>query len=103
MKAADILTTAAGLVSGERAKQHGPMVKCHAAIAALWTAYLGNRRHPEDPLTALDASQMLLLMKVARVQTSEVLHEDHFLDQSGYAGCSGEIAAALEAEEAAHC
>lgn len=89
MKAHDILKQAAGLVSGDRDRQHGSKVANHNNIAALWTAYLGNRL--ATPLEARDVALLMVLLKVARTKTGSH-NPDDYLDMAGYAGCAGEIA-----------
>jgi hypothetical protein len=90
MKARDICDTAAGLVSGDRAAMHGNMLSNFTRIAALWNAYLG-----EDVVTPVDVGLMLALLKVARVKSGSH-NMDNYVDLAGYAGCSGEVAAALK-------
>lgn len=89
MKAHDILKQAAGLVAGDRARQHGSKVANHNNIADLWTAYLGNRLATR--LEARDIALMMVLLKVARTKTGNH-NPDDYLDMAGYAGCAGEIA-----------
>jgi hypothetical protein len=91
--AADILDTAAGLVSGDRDRSHGAKHRNFANIAALWSAYLAIRKDPGAPLTALDVGHLMALMKVARTQ-SGAFNADDYVDGAGYLGCAGEIAAA---------
>ncbi len=92
--AGDICRKAADLVSGSRDEVHGPMLTVQGKIAYLWQAYLEIRRDPEKPLDALDVTQMMVLLKVARAQCGK-LNPDDFIDQVGYGGMSGEIAIQL--------
>lgn len=89
MKADEILRQAAGLVAGDRDRQHGSKVANHSNIATLWTAYLGNRL--ATPLEARDVALLMVLLKVARTKTGRH-NPDDYLDMAGYAGCAGEIA-----------
>lgn len=86
VKAHEILETAAKLVSGDRAAQHGDKVENHQNIAALWGAFLGVQ------ITAEQAALMLALLKIARTKTGDH-NPDDFIDIAGYAGIAGEIAA----------
>lgn len=90
MTAADILDTAAGLVSGDRDRSHGAKHRNFANIAALWSAYLMIRADPKAPLTAADVGHMMAIMKIARTQ-SGAFNIDDYTDCAGYAACAGEI------------
>jgi hypothetical protein len=68
---------------------HGDMFENFGRIADLWSAYLGKRL--ESDLTAVDVGQMMVLLKIARTQSGEMV-ADHFIDQVGYSACAGEIA-----------
>jgi hypothetical protein len=87
-----ILTKAAELVGGDRAKQHGPKVKNHQNIADHWNAYLGDRL--KTPITALDVALMMLELKIARTKAG-AYNPDDYNDMAGYSGCAGEIAAVM--------
>ena len=90
--AAKLLSEAAELVCGARARQHGDALRCHRTIARLWSAYLDRR------LTATDAALLLLLAKVARSQSGD-LNLDDFRDAAGYAALAGEISAREAADD----
>lgn len=77
---------AADLVSGNRNDQHGDKHENHKNIARLWSAYL------DFEISALQAAQMMALLKIARTKTGSY-NEDDYIDQIGYAACAGEIAA----------
>ncbi len=85
MRAAQILAEATELVRGKRLRQHGPAKECHAAIARLWSSYLG------QPISSVDVALMLLLVKVARSKSGS-LNPDDFRDAAGYAAIAGELA-----------
>lgn len=99
--AEDVCRTAADLVGGDRAKTHGDKVENHANIARFWNAHLQVKyppRHFDMPeLTALDVAQMMALLKSAR-QCHGAFNLDDYVDQAGYAGVAGEIAARVENE-----
>jgi hypothetical protein len=99
LNAADILTKAASLVGGDRQQSHGPKLRNHANIAALWNAYLTIRREPSAPLSPVDVTHMMVLLKLARTQLGS-LNPDDYVDMAGYAGCSGEIAAYIIPDQA---
>jgi hypothetical protein len=91
MKAAEIATRAAELISGDRAQAHGDMKDNFARIAALWNAYLSDRLEPGSELTAVDVGIFMALLKIGRTQTGS-LNPDDFVDGAGYIACAGEIA-----------
>jgi hypothetical protein len=95
MTTAEILSEAARLVDGDRARVHGDRYANFNAIAALWTAYLGPRC--KVPLTADEAAIMLALVKVARSQAG-AWNPDDYVDACGYIAIAGELAAATERE-----
>jgi len=84
MKRAEILDTAKAAVTGQRERDYGSIENNFAAIARLWTAYLGWKILPED------VACMMCLFKIARIQTGTGT-EDSFVDLAGYAACGGEI------------
>ena len=90
-KAVDILTTAAGLVGGERDRLHGDKHQTFTNIARLWNAYLMIRRDAASELTAKDAAVMMMLLKAARME-SGLTNPDDAVDAAGYAAIAGELA-----------
>jgi hypothetical protein len=93
MKAAAILRRAAGLVDGPRQKTHGDMRRNHENIAAFWTVWLERRGLLRDGarLDAVDAAQLLSLLKKARTLTGDH-NGDDYGDDSGYVGIAGQLA-----------
>lgn len=89
--AAQICRTAAGLVVGERADQHGDWLKMFEGVAALWSAFLGVE------ITPAQAALMMVQFKVARANTGKY-NPDDFVDIAGYGGGAGEIAARDDAK-----
>jgi hypothetical protein len=61
-------------------------------IARLWNVHMLNRFGPSayNGLTAADVAQMMVLMKVARLE-NQPKHLDSWVDIAGYAACGGEI------------
>lgn len=89
--AADLAKKAAGLVSGDRDRQHGEKAGNFERIAVMWDTYLQTRAS-RGPLRAVDVGHMMVLMKLARTQSGD-LNLDDYVDMIGYAACAGEIAA----------
>lgn len=76
---------AAEVVSGNgRTVPRDPM-RCHARIAALWSAFLGVTISPTD------AALMMVLLKAARAITGD-FNRDDYIDMTGYAAIAGELA-----------
>lgn len=89
--AAGLAEKAAGLVSGDRDRQHGEKAGNFERIAIMWDTYLKTRAS-RGPLRAVDVGHMMVLMKLARTQSGD-LNLDDYVDMIGYAACAGEIAA----------
>lgn len=62
-------------------------------IANLWNVYLTGRRVPHECIGAADVANMMVLMKVARLQ-NHAAHLDSWVDIAGYAACGAEIVSA---------
>ncbi len=90
MKAGDILTTAAGLVDGDRQETYGDLKQNHDKIATLWNAYLSIRREPTAPLNAQDVAHLMALLKVARTQLGADNIDDS-VDGAAYLAIAGEL------------
>lgn len=82
---AEILDTAKRIVTGDREQQYGSPEDNFTTIAGFWTTYL---RHD---ITADDVAMMMVLLKVARIQSGQV-KADNYVDLAGYAACAAEIA-----------
>lgn len=83
---ADVLDTAIGLCTGERAVTHGGKQEGFDLIAAYWSVYL------QQVITGKDVAQMMVLLKLSRDAVG-VYNPDDFVDQAGYTGIAGELAA----------
>lgn len=92
MKAQEIASRAAELVSGSRQQTHGDKLINHQNIASLWNAYLGWRLGEGCLISAHDVALMMILLKVARTKEGEH-NPDDYIDAAGYAAVAGEIAA----------
>lgn len=82
---AEILDTAKRIVTGDREQQYGSPEDNFATIAGFWTTYL------EREVTAHDVAMMMVLLKVARIQSGQV-KADNYVDLAGYAACAAEMA-----------
>ena len=96
MMAEDIARRAAELVGGDRAATHGDKRQNHDNIAALWTAFLAVRKEPTSPLSGRDVAAMMVLLKLARMETG-AFNPDDAVDAIGYAAILGQ----LDSEDAA--
>jgi hypothetical protein len=87
MRADEILSSAAMLVSGERNDTHGDAETNLSNIARMWSAY-----RPDDVrFDAADVACMMALLKLARTKTGRH-NADDYIDCAGYAGLAGELA-----------
>lgn len=93
VKAAQICTRAAELVSGDRARQHGPKHGTFGTAAQLWSAYLCVEIDPVEVAICIG------LLKLARTRHGEEHNDDNFIDLAGYAGLAGELAAAAQPQD----
>lgn len=83
----DILKEAETIVTGTRQQTYGEPEDNFGTIAQMWEAYLG------IPISAMDVSMMMVLLKVARVSgRPDLTTIDNFIDICGYAACGGEVA-----------
>jgi len=88
--AGDILREATRIVDGTRNTTHGDKEHSFIAIAAMWQAYLFNRKNQDGPIRPYDVSQMMVLLKMCRAEWGEPIR-DHFIDQCGYSAITGEL------------
>lgn len=93
MRASDVLHTAAALISGDRAKTHGPALENHMNIAGLWSSYLGSEINP------FQAAIMMALLKIARTKTGED-NDDDLVDAAAYLALAAQIRAEMKANDA---
>lgn len=90
MKASDALQTAKSLITGDRARTHGPALENHMNIAALWSAYLGHEISP------FQACIMMAQLKIARTKTGED-NDDDLIDAIAYLALAAQIRAEIKA------
>ena len=86
MNRAEVLDTAKGYVTKDRAAQHGEMENNFATIAEYWSTHLGFQ------ITPTDVGVMMALLKMARVK-SNPKNDDNYVDGCGYLACAAEVAA----------
>lgn len=108
MKAAEMLSATAELVSGQRAEDYGDKRVNHKRIAKLWDMWIEERQglweeslndfiQPIEGMklqklfSPYDVAMMMLLVKVARLMNSPG-HQDSHIDIAGYASILEEIA-----------
>ena len=84
MNRSEILSTADQAVSVDRDAAYGGPERNFAAIAGLWSEYLG------EEIGCADVAAMMILLKLARMK-SNPSYEDNWVDIAGYAACGGEI------------
>lgn len=85
MTRVEFLDKAKEQINGSRVTDYGKPENNFGAIAGLWSAYLG------IDISAVDATMMMSLLKIARVKSGHGGTEDCFVDLAGYAACGGEI------------
>lgn len=84
-----VLKEAFDVVNGPRRQAYGSRVKGHEIIAKMWDAYLKGKKDKNEPISAFDVSQMMILLKVAR--NAHNPGKDNAVDICGYSDCSAEI------------
>lgn len=97
IKASDFLHRAADAL-GEREETHGEMVRNHANVALLFSAYLQLLGHPVK-LKPSQAAELLQMLKVARRHTG-AYNDDDDVDDLGYGAIVGHLRAIEEEERA---
>ena len=85
-----ILREAADIVGGARNATHGDKERSFQAIAAMWTIYLANRKHPDHAIRAHDVAHMMVLLKQQRAEWGTPVR-DHAVDAAGYSAIAAEI------------
>ena len=78
MKPVEILETAAGLVGGDRAEQHGDFKMMHKRVADLWSTYLRTN------IRADEVAFCMVLIKLARAEIGSH-NPDDGVDAAAYA------------------
>lgn len=78
------LQEAQEIIYGDREKTYGHPAKNLQRIADLWTQYLVPHIEHQENLSAQDVAQMMILLKIARLQ-NQPDHRDSRVDVVGYA------------------
>lgn len=91
MRAPEIAELAGRLVGGDREKTHGDKLENFTKIANMLNAYLAIRRDPTAPLNAEDVGHIMGCIKMARTQSGS-FNMDDYVDLTGYAACTGDVA-----------
>lgn len=84
----EILLTAKGYITKDRAATHGDAENNFATIAHYWNVYLKDK----PLISSFDVAMMMALFKVARVQSNNS-HIDSYIDACGYMAIAGELGA----------
>ena len=82
------LGDAEALVNGPRQEHYGEPAENFAAIAQMWTAYLGTA------VAARDVANMMALLKIARLRNGP--HYDSSVDTCGYMALAAELSGVQE-------
>ena len=83
---ADILSEAAALIGGDRARDYGDAVATHKAVADMFNAAKG-----AEILTGSDVVLIMRLLKIRRSVTTPT-HRDSYVDECGYAAIGYDVA-----------
>jgi hypothetical protein len=78
-----ILQEASELINGQRQSDYGTPRASFAAIADMWSAYLGADIEPRD------VANMMALLKIARMRMAS--HRDSAVDGAGYLALGHEL------------
>lgn len=81
---------AAKAAVADRGLNYGTPEDNFARIAALWQTHLVNRYGGEHKIDPHDVAQMMVLMKVARLE-NDPGHLDSWTDVAGYAACGANL------------
>lgn len=84
MKAEEILRTAADLVSGPRAEQHGEVLDVFATTAALF------QRASGEVLDEWDGIMFMVCLKIARIRHG-TFNVDDYIDACGYLALAAQV------------
>src|SRR4030095_12986664 len=97
----NILNEAADLITGQRQEDYGTPQENFTRVADLWNVVIKRNLETNTPLSPRQVSDMMILLKVARTVNTPT--HDSYVDISGYAGISGELAQVGRANnEASH-
>ena len=80
-----VLETANNLITGSRESDYGPPKLNFQNIADRWSQHVG------VPIEGYQVSLMMADLKIARMSTTGLPHEDSFVDICGYAALAAEL------------
>ena len=78
-----VLAEAIDLINGERQAHYGTPQQNFAAVADMWSAYLGHG------ISSADVCHMMALLKIARLRNGS--HKDSSVDAAGYIALGFEV------------
>ena len=81
----EILDLANECACGDRNLQYGEPEDNFSDIAKLWSVFL------DINITAPQVAAMMILLKTARIKSSEGRDKDSWIDVAGYSACGGEL------------
>lgn len=85
----DILNEARELTQGDRNKAYGPPGPEYVRLGAMITAYLSDKLKDGAAVDAVDAAQIMVLLKMNRSKMRG--RRDTYVDQAAYSAIAGEI------------
>lgn len=86
-----LLRKAEEIIQGSRDQAYGSPEDNFNSIARYWNTYIfGSERERTSLLSAGDVAVMMMLLKVARMETGGLKNADSWLDIAGYAACGFE-------------
>lgn len=85
MNRKDVLTTAANLVTGDRADAYGPADEHFDTVAAMWSQIIGVDIRPDQ------VTMCLTLLKMVRAN-HDPSRPDNWVDMAGYTSLGAEVA-----------
>lgn len=80
-----VLETANNLITGDREKDYGSPKLNFQNIADRWSQHVG------VPLEGYQVALMMADLKIARMATTHLPHDDSFVDICGYAALAAEL------------
>lgn len=86
-----MLAEASKIISGNRDTQYGGPEDSFQQIAKHWSVYVQRRLQVDIEFTPADVATMMVLLKVARLETGGHAQQDTWIDVAGYAACGYEI------------
>lgn len=81
----EILAEGEKCICNDRNMQYGEPEDNFSDIAKLWSVFL------DINITAPQVAAMMILLKTARIKSSEGRDKDSWIDVAGYSACGGEL------------